>query len=738
MNKKIILLWGLFIFLIGVSIITNEYYNSGNSEGRATKNDIIEENQNDFKLIPPKKSAYAHYREWIHIDGSDPNNWSDTAAAYDWCYVENNYYVIENVTIDATNSPLSRGTGILIENSLNEYFIIRNCTIANSSASVSDGTITLEDTNNGTIIDNKLIDNQNGIVLDNASNNTIVNNTIESKEYAIYILGGAPSFFECYDNYLSNNSMSNCGITMGGTLEELMSNTIETSNTVNEKPVYYYVNKSGLMPINFTNAGQIILYYSNHSQISNINISYGSSGISILNCWNITLTNSNSSYNNRNGITIYNSQNVTLSNSWIIGNGDIGLYLYNSEHCNASFNYYIDNEIGITLRGSPDNVIKNNTMIQCGIFLRDTTPPLASYTIDTSNTVNGKPIYYYKNKNNLDIANFTNPGQIILDNCNDSVISDFDLSQGSYGVLIFFSQNVSIINNNVSFSKEIGIKILSSDNITLTYNDAEHCEIGIRFESGKDNNISYNSASYNDDAGAYLDFIEDTIFYNNNITHNRNSGDNSGGLTLDTCTNVNITDSLFFKNTLDGIYLSDCSSLLLENNIIINNSDGLFFRRTDFCTVKSNIISNNTRYGVFIYDAVVFDNVIYNNTFIGNQYHAFDDGINNHWNSSIIGNYWDNYTGEDLIAPYGIGDTPYNIPGAAGSKDYLPITNETLPIPEPTPEPTGPPFGGDDDDDNGGNGDEEAIFGYDIIAIIALISCVTVVLIKKWYEQIKN
>ena len=43
---------------------------------------------------------------------------------------------------------------------------------------------------------------------------------------------------------------------------------------------------------------------------------------------------------------------------------------------------------------------------------------------------------------------------------------------------------------------------------------------------------------------------------------------------------------------------------------------------------------------------------------------------------------------------------------------------------------------GGDDDDSDGNGDEEAIFGYDIIAIIALIGCVVILLIKKRYKQI--
>ncbi len=43
----------------------------------------------------------------------------------------------------------------------------------------------------------------------------------------------------------------------------------------------------------------------------------------------------------------------------------------------------------------------------------------------------------------------------------------------------------------------------------------------------------------------------------------------------------------------------------------------------------------------------------------------------NAFNTSTIGNYWDDYTGSDADGD-GIGDTPYVISGSGGSKDYLP------------------------------------------------------------------
>jgi hypothetical protein len=62
-----------------------------------------------------------------------------------------------------------------------------------------------------------------------------------------------------------------------------------------------------------------------------------------------------------------------------------------------------------------------------------------------------------------------------------------------------------------------------------------------------------------------------------------------------------------------------------------------------------------------------FDNCIQNNNF-----NAIDDGLDNHWDNGSIGNYWSDYPGKDTDDD-GIGDTPYTVPGAAGSQDNFPI-----------------------------------------------------------------
>ncbi len=69
-------------------------------------------------------------------------------------------------------------------------------------------------------------------------------------------------------------------------------------------------------------------------------------------------------------------------------------------------------------------------------------------------------------------------------------------------------------------------------------------------------------------------------------------------------------------------------------------------------------------------------NRVYNNQFTNNNISAQDNGTNNQWNLDV-GNYWDDYGGADLD-DNGIGDTPYIVPGSAGSKDYFPIWDDGL------------------------------------------------------------
>ncbi|GAI18578.1 unnamed protein product, partial [marine sediment metagenome] len=70
-------------------------------------------------------------------------------------------------------------------------------------------------------------------------------------------------------------------------------------------------------------------------------------------------------------------------------------------------------------------------------------------------------------------------------------------------------------------------------------------------------------------------------------------------------------------------------------------------------------------------------NLLFSNFFRKNGLHALTV-LNNKWNNSEIGNYWDNYTGIDANED-GVGDKPHNISTSPLIQDFLPIVDNLSP-----------------------------------------------------------
>ena len=362
----------------------------------------------------------------ILIDDSDPSkNWSYTASHYDWCSGSGNWidpYIIENVTIDGQGS----GNCIEIKNS-DTYFVIQNCSIYNSGSPLTNAGIKLDNVDNSQLINNNCSDNNNnlyGIQLDSSNNNTLSGNTASNNNnpgISLYFsnnntLSGniacnnseGISLYCCNNNTLSENLMYFCKIKFTGSLVEMASHSIDDTNLVNNKPVYYYVNELGLGSSNFTNAGQIILISCNNSKISRLNISDGSE-IYLWNSDNNTISG-NTASNNIYGIYLYYSDNNNLSGN-TANNNFCGIYLLSSNNNTLSGNAAINNSYyGIQLWNSDNNAISGNIIsnnsyagINLGYSNNNT---LLGNTI--SNNSNGTRLDSNSNNNKIVLNHFIN------------------------------------------------------------------------------------------------------------------------------------------------------------------------------------------------------------------------------------------------------------------------------------------------------------------------------------------
>ncbi len=119
----------------------------------------------------------------INIDG----NWTATNTTYSWCNGSGTLeapFIIENVTLDAYQA----NSCISIANT-NEYFIIRNVTLFNSTTSGITGGIILNNVTNGNITDADISLCNYGIWINATENCTIYDNNIHDNDNdSIYLL----------------------------------------------------------------------------------------------------------------------------------------------------------------------------------------------------------------------------------------------------------------------------------------------------------------------------------------------------------------------------------------------------------------------------------------------------------------------------------------------------------------------------------------------------------------------
>ncbi|MFW9999623.1 MAG: right-handed parallel beta-helix repeat-containing protein [Candidatus Hermodarchaeota archaeon] len=638
-KTEILLIFGIISALL--LLITN---NHNLSLGNTDKSSY------DIKLKVSKISGK------IHINGS--SDWIDFQSAGN-CTGQGTYsdpYVIEDLVIDGGGS----GDCITIENS-NAYFRIENCTVFNSGW--DDSGIRLSYVNNSQLIDNNCSSNYYGIFIYSSKNNTIMGNTADYTADGIRlsssdnntILGNNLShnnfsgihLFNCEKNNISNNVMNKCGLFISSSISgsiygkfhinELYSHNIDTTNLVNEKPLYYYVNKTNLNSNNFTNAGQIILVNCSKSLISNSNVSYSSMGISLFYSKNNSILGNFANYN-RYGIFLYECRNNTISNNQIKFNS-YGLFLNSSNNNEISGNSANYNGYGISLYECSNNTISGNLANNniygwggAGIFIYGFNNVILLNSAN-NNGEYGIGVWGDKNLISGNVASYNSGIQIVdpyfgvhiyggigiyLVGSNNTILENTANNNNENGIRILFkSYYNTILDNTASNNNWNGISLQDCDNNKISRNTVNiNEENGIFLRECYNNTISENDVNFNGNHGINLHSSDNNIILKNTVTNNNNYGiyleaysavgcynntilgniveNNQYGISLEICHNNDILDNIVHSNSQNGIHLyqSDNNNIL-NNNVSYNGANGLFLSQSDTNLIAGNSFIDN-------------------------------------------------------------------------------------------------------------------------------------------------
>jgi parallel beta-helix repeat protein len=223
---------------------------------------------------------------------------------------------------------------------------------------------------------------------------------------------------------------------------------------------------------------------------------YGLIGVSLSGRMNVTVRNTqikNFSY----GILLYSSNNSISGNTMI--HNEVGILLM--DHNNTLVNNTVSgNVFGIWLSSS-HNILRNNTMIDNrynlieGIWLFESSPV---NDVDTSNTVNGKPIYILTNKSNvlIDPSTFPSIGYLALRNCYNVTIQNLTLSNNGLGMSISESENITVIGNTFK-DNMVAFPIKNANGTTFENNTIVENLHGVSVGGGFNNAIVNNTFKNN-------------------------------------------------------------------------------------------------------------------------------------------------------------------------------------------------------------------------------------------------
>ncbi len=307
--------------------------------------------------------AYFIIRDCVVYDGGDSGN------GVCFSYVQNgkignviSYNNYRGIRLDSSsnntiisNQIYNNWNGIVLGSSSD------NIISANQIYNNSRGSINLQYSSNNTISANQIYNNKYGIGLYSSSNNTtisanqIYNNTKDEGIYTgIYLWDSSNNILQ--NNILENNTY-NFGV-LGGDISYFYQD-IDTSNTINGKPIYYIIEQNDLV-FDGVEVGYLGLVSCSNILVKNLTLTDNMEGLLLANTSYSTIT-ANQIYNNKYGIGLYSSSNNNTISANQIYNNYYGIYLFYSSNNNITGNQIYNNTFnGISLYKSSSNEIHYN------------------------------------------------------------------------------------------------------------------------------------------------------------------------------------------------------------------------------------------------------------------------------------------------------------------------------------------------------------------------------------------
>lgn len=410
-------------------------------------------------------------------------------------------------------------------------------------------------------------------------------------------------------------------------------------------------------------------------------ITNGSGGIEIFRSRKNVIQDNVLSNNWKFGMDLYDSAENIIRHNIIADNGYGLSFDLGSTRNEVYDNVVLSNGFGVYLNYAPQNTFRNNNLTDndrgLGLGLASGLEDF-DQDIDTSNLINGKPVCYLVNQQDIliDPSAFPNGvGYIGIVGSKNVTVRDLSVSGNSQGVLLACTKNSRLQNLTVS-NCDYGLHIEKS-----TRNAAVDCRLsstyGVWLVESDENSVYNNTIS---DAGFGIEFYFDV---SGNTLSRNNVTSCTFGITSYPCYNNSVTENVV-SNCSSGISLRGSSNTIVENNVSYCEYGGVDIRLSNFTVVSGNVLTLNgmgiwvtggsgggSDFNIVSGNTLVsnehgFDvrycsnNIFYHNNVINNTVQAYLIDTDNKGDSNGEGNYWSDHNPPDQEEDK-IGDAVYVI-----------------------------------------------------------------------------
>ena len=471
-----------------------------------------------FTILPVRAEGTIY----IKADGSidPPTAPISTADNVTYILTDNITSTSDGIVIERSNMTLA-GAGYTVKGDGSpqyrgvKVFYQENVTIENVTVAAFTFGISLWSSNKSNLASNNLVENVYYDITIMGMNNKVSNNQITTNSFCAIDLHAWGS-----DNYVSENIMNGAGITVGGPRNIVCGNKMLDGGISLADPTGSYNNITENSLVN----GSMWVGGSNNDITSN-NITTKTTadyGIALQFCTNNSIIG-NRITNGSRGISLYSSNNTRLICNNVTANEGIGIYIESALDTTVSRNNVTNNkDYGIYLANSNFTIVSENTLEKNSnhaIFI----------AISSHNTIKNNVIS--KNERGGIIFTLSSDYNIIANNSvSENVFSEWTGIGGGYGSKYNIIQQNQIwnhlegihidwndyydpapgniiINNSISFCRE-GIYLNRANNVTVVNNTCISNEVGMKLHSADFNKIINNTITcpnmHNTQIGIFL------------------------------------------------------------------------------------------------------------------------------------------------------------------------------------------------------------------------------------------